>query len=489
LDPEQSVLQYHHHSNRDGLYVQPRLSKAAAATMHRDLTFDGTVDGNVYAQPLYVENGANGKGTFYVVTENDWVYALGEGTGETVWRKNFGPSASITGAGCGNVLPLGITGTPVIDMARRAIFFDAAVGTGTGTNPIKTHLLHAISIDDGSELVGWPVDVAGTKFQNLTFDPVVQNQRSALIIVDRILYVAYGGHAGDCGGFHGWVIGIPLDRQAPIGAWAANPPTFTGAGIWGPGGLASDGTNLFATTGNSFGLPPWSGGEAVIRLQGGPVFSGNPADYFTPSNWEYLDAHDLDLAGSGPIVVDVPSMTPSKLVVALGKNGVAYLLNRDNLGGLGKGNGLYGEGAFSALLTMSPIINAAAAFNSPRGTFFVFHIYNSGAGICPTGQAGDLVGLRLGGAKVIDVVWCRDNGGQGSPIITTLDGENEGIVWSAGAEGSQRLHAWDAETGQPLFAGGGGMDLMAAVRRFTTPIAVHGRVFVGADGELFAFAN
>ena len=106
------------------------------------------------------------------------------------------------------------------------------------------------------------------------------------------------------------------------------------AGVWGPGGVASDGTNTFVVTGNGNSTTTWSGSEAVIRLQPGPVFSGSTTDYWAPTNWQQLDQGDTDLGGSGAILVDVPGATPSALVVALGKDGNAYLLNRSNLGGV-----------------------------------------------------------------------------------------------------------------------------------------------------------
>jgi outer membrane protein assembly factor BamB len=492
-DPESSVLLHHHHASRDGLYTQPLLTKAAASAMRRELDFDGSVEGNVYAQPLYVVDGPAGKGTFYVATESDWVYALDEMSGKTVWRKDFGPTAAVTGAGCGNITPLGITGTPVIDRARRTMYLDAVVGTGGTLNSIKTHLIHAISIDDGSEVSGWPLDTSNIKFGATPFKSVYENQRAALIIAGSILYVAFSGHGGDCGDFRGWVVGVPLDQPQLPSSWAGAVDK-NGAGIWEPGGPASDGTDLFVTTGNTFGLPAWDGGEAVIRFQPGAVFSGNDADYFRPSNWSYLNDHDMDLSGSGPLLVDAPGLTPSKVVVAFGKNGLVYVLGRTNLGGVGKGNGLYQEGIASAPVAESHIINSAAAYTSPAGTFVIFHVYDGRSGLlCPGGQSGDLVGLKIGGEAPIEVAWCRDNGGEGSPMITTTDGQNEGIVWTAGGEspshpGSQRLHAWDAETGQLIYSGGGPDDLMVGVRRFATPIAAHGRILVGADDRLYAFS-
>ena len=100
------------------------------------------------------------------------------------------------------------------------------------------------------------------------------------------------------------------------------------------GGIASDGKNPFVITGNTFSPTNWQGGQAVIRFQPGPIFSGSPADYWVPENWQSLDNVDADLGSSGPLLVDVPDATPSHLVVALGKDRNAYLINRDNLGGI-----------------------------------------------------------------------------------------------------------------------------------------------------------
>ena len=100
-------------------------------------------------------------------------------------------------------------------------------------------------------------------------------------------------------------------------AWATSA---IGGGVWGVGGVASDGTNPFITTGNTFNTGGnWMGGEAVIRFQPGPIFTGSPADYWAPLDWLTLDNNDQDLGSSGPLLVDVPDATPSRLVVAMGK--------------------------------------------------------------------------------------------------------------------------------------------------------------------------
>lgn len=481
------VLERGKHPSRDAHYVDPLLTPTAAAKMVLDTSFSGQLQGHVYAQPLYVENGPGGKGTFYVVTENDGVYALSEADGSVTWTKTLGVAAGQTGAGCGNITPIGITGTPVIDLPSRTMYVNAVIGTNTS---IQKHEVHAISIDDGTERAGFPFDTTGVTYGTSTFSPVPQNERGALLLLNGTLYVPYGGHYGDCGQYRGWVIGIPTDN--PAGAKGFATGGTRGGGMWAPGGLASDGTNIFGSTGNTFGASTWGQGEAILRFQAGPVHSGQPTDYFAPSNWKVLDNGDIDLGGSGPVLVDVPGATPSQLVVALGKNGVAYLLDRNNLGGIGKGNGTTGEGVASMKVANGEIINAAAAYTTANGVFLVLHVDGGlGAG-CPAGQSGDLVALRIGAASppTLSVAWCADNQGQGSPIATTTDGQANALVWSAGAESSKRLHAFDGETGAVVYAGGGAGDVMSnTTRRFNSPIAVKGRIFVAADDRLYAFKS
>ncbi len=482
--PGSSVLEHHNGPRRDGQYVQPALTRAAAAAMQLDTSFAGAFSGDVYAQPLYVANGPGGRGVFYVVTESDGVFALDEASGTVVWQKSLGTPAQRTGAGCGNIAPLGVTGTPAIDLTRRTIYVAAVTGTD---RTITAHVVHALSLDDGSERSGWPLDVSTLSFAGQRFGPVAQNQRGGLTIADGLVYVPYGGHAGDCGSYRGWVVAVPLDSPRSATAWATGA---LGGGIWAPGGLANDGTFVYAATGNTFGNSTWAGGEAIVKLQSGARFSGQPADYFAPSNWRALDAGDVDIGGSGPVLLDVPGATPSALVIALGKNGVVYLLDRTNLGGIGTGNGLSGEGPFSAQVVDGEIINSAAVYATASGGHLVFHGFEGSTGSrCPSGQSGDIVSLRITATSPPTAVteWCADNQGQGSPIVTTTDGRSEPLVWAAGAEGSGRLHAWDGETGALVFAGGGPDEAMQGLRRFGTPIAVNGRVFVAADNRLYAF--
>ena len=135
------------------------------------------------------------------------------------------------------------------------------------------------------------------------FTSSTQNERSALGILGDSVYVSYGGHYGDCKTFYGWVVKVVLDTPTNVMAWAT---TAKGGGSWSVGGVSSDGVSTFVATGNTMGVSTWSGGEAIIRLQPGAMFSGLTNDYWSPTNWAYLDLHDRDLGGSGRLVLDVP---------------------------------------------------------------------------------------------------------------------------------------------------------------------------------------
>ena len=134
------------------------------------------------------------------------------------------------------------------------------------------------------------------------------------------------------------------------------------------------------------------------------------------------------------------------------------------------------------------IINAAAAYTTKRGTYVVFKGNGSN---CPAGQAGDLTAVRIipGAPPRVETAWCAEQHGKGSPMVTTVDGHNEAIVWSVGAEGDNRLHGFDGDTGQIVYAGGGPGDAIGLVRRYHTPILAHGRIYVAADGVVRAFVR
>lgn len=463
-----NVTQYHNHENRDGLYVDPAFTPTAAAGLKRDLSFLGVVSGNVYAQPLYIEGGPAGQAMVIAVTESNNVYALNVVDGGIIWQRHLGQPVPRSSLPCGNIDPLGITGTPVADLDSRTLIVDAMTTPDNGTT--KRHLIFALNVDTGTTNAGWPVDLnASATSGSIVFNSTVQNQRSALALLGGYVYATYAGHAGDCGAYHGWIVGIPLNEPSTVTAWAT--PT-QGGGSWSVGGISSDGVNPFMATGNTFGATAWGGGESIIRFSPGSVFSGQSEDYWTPVNWTSLDIGDLDLGGSGALVVDVPGAEPSQLILALGKDGYAYLLNRTNLGGIS-------APLAKVLVSSSSIIQAAATYQTAKGVYIVF---------CANTTQLRAYRINPTNPPTMTNVWSVSEGGRGSPFVTSTDGTNNVIVWGIGAESDQRLHGFDGDTGAVVFSGGGANELMSATHRFQTAIAARGRIYVGADRKIYAFS-
>src|SRR5262245_53153550 len=139
-----NVTQEHNNPSRDGVYIDAGFTLSAAANLTRDLNFSGTISGNVYAQPLYIEGGVNGP-MIIAVTESNNVYALNATTGTIIWQQNVGAPVPLSHLGCGNIDPVGITSTPVVDLASRALFIDAFTTPDGGAT--KKHLIFSLNVD------------------------------------------------------------------------------------------------------------------------------------------------------------------------------------------------------------------------------------------------------------------------------------------------------------------------------------------------------
>jgi hypothetical protein len=464
-----SVLTHHRNASRDGVYVQPTFTKAAAKNLTKDAAFNAVTDGATYAQPLFVDGGATGKDMLLVATEKNNVYALDPVTGAQIWKASLGAPVPLSKMGCGNIDPFGVTGTPAIDLASRTMFLDALVDDGG-----PAHRIFAISIDDGSVKPGWPIDVASkVKAGNISFDPQFHGERGAVAVVGGTLYVPFGGLWGDCGNYHGWIVAVSISDPTKIQAWAT---PAKGGGSWAPSGVASDGSSVYIATGNTIGASDWGGGEAILRFGAGSSLGATPADYWAPNNWLDLDNADIDIGGSGPVLFDVPGSNPAGLAVSLGKDGNIYLLDRGKLGSIS-------DPIAQLDVSSNEIINAAVAYTTSQGTYVVF----KGDGTQCTGSGGDLTAVlvKAGSPPSLEGSWCASQNGLGSPMVTTTDGHAEAIVWSTGAEGDRKLHGFDGDTGEEIFDGGG--VTISGLRRYNTPIAAKGRIYVAADNGVVAF--
>lgn len=302
------------------------------------------VDGQVYAQPLYVPNlniGGSMHNVVFVETENDSVYAFDADARSAIaplWQTSFiNPSQGITPISssdlhCSNIQPeIGITGTPVIDLSSNTLYVVAA----TKENGSYFQRLHALNITTGQEQPGSPVVIAGTVkgtgagSQNgkVTFDPFQQLQRPGLLLEDGNVYVAFGSHC-DHDPYHGWIMSYNASTLAQVGIYNADP-NGSEAAIWQSGGglAATSNGNIFFMTGNgTFDLNNPGGkdaGDTLVKLNSTLKLQ----NYFTPFNESCLEQGDVDLGSGAPLLL--PS---SNEIVAVGKEGRIYVVSRSKMG-------------------------------------------------------------------------------------------------------------------------------------------------------------
>ncbi|HVY41349.1 MAG TPA: PQQ-binding-like beta-propeller repeat protein [Polyangia bacterium] len=486
-----SVLERNNHPSRDGHFVQPALGKTAAGKMAQDTSFNAAYTGSVLGSPLYFSSGPGGQGIFVVVTSGNDVYALDETTGATVWTKNLGMPAGKSGAsgGCDGIQPLGVISTPVIDGRTGTLYVAGAIGDANG---ITSHSVWALSLQDGSIKSGYPVDVS----KALGFPPTTHNQRGALSLVGNILYVPYGGHTGDCVvDMHGRVVAIDTSANPPVvKGWQS---AGQGEAIWAPAGMASAGDGVFATTGNRFTTTgDHNDSEEVAHVRGmGTLDKGTGSkDFFFPSDWKTKDQRDFDMGAVNPVLVTLPGSTGPALIVT-SKDGNGFILDSADLS---KGP----LATFDVTMQGMNVRSVPTAYVSGSTVFYAIAVDSAWAN-CPNGTANGSVLMAFALSPSLPlkpaVAWCATYGlvpkgtdevtfwgGPGAPglIATTTDGTNDALVWYM--DGGKQLVALDGATGATVFR-----DTAAScgsVRKWTSPIAVKGRIVVAADGKLCSWS-
>ena len=468
-----TVATYHGAPDRAGNYIVPGLNWQSAQLVHRAAGFDGRISGHIYAQPLYWRPDNAGHGFVIAVTESNSVYALDAQTGRVAWRTELGQPVSLASLPCGNIDPVGITGTPVIDAANGTIYF----GAMRGQQGKPRHLFYALRLADGSVQPGFPIDVAaGLAGRGIRFDPTVQNQRGALALLNGRVIVPFGGHYGDCGHYHGVLVAIGGEPPQIVSAWETRAAK---GGVWAPAGVSEADGSLYFATGNTEGARDWQDGDGVFRLQSDLAHNTATSSVFAPSNWKQLDDNDLDLGGVTPLPLSPPgSYMP--LLLALGKDGNAYLLNRTNLGGIGGALAIY-KAARGAIITAPTVYTV-------NNTVLV--ALEAHAVTCPNGS--DVFGI---GALAVTVenqpevhsVWCAPMRGRGAPIVTTTDGSSQPIVWVVGAEGDEQLHGFRGDTGETAYAATKATEPMRGLRHFATILTADARFFIAGDDQIFAY--
>ena len=408
---------------------------------------------------------------------NPNVVAYDETTGLPAWTANV-----MTGND-------GIRGTPVIDPATRRLF------VVTGNNP---HLVHALSVDTGIEATtgGWPVTLSKTTvtYNGAGFNSSDQNQHGASLLVNDILYIPFGGQYGDGGNYLGWIIAVDITNPTRVAGWATQSPR---SGIWGSGGLASDGTNVFGVTGDANGQArSASDSEEVVRVSGLAQFTRNAASLFVPTEWSDWEkpAHDLDFGASTPSYVPLPAgSNPPGLLVAPAKAGRLYVLDGANLSA---GSYPAAGGSLADLVvaktTSESVYTSPTIYASASGLHATINVGDGPAG-CPAGTktSSEMVIsilLQPGQTPIAREVWCAPNAGGGHmnypPISTTTDGVSaDALVWFM--NGSQ-LEAVDGDTGKEVVTTSGAA--CDGVPSMSFPIAVKNRIVVSALGHLCSWS-
>ncbi len=395
---------YHRDNARTG-YL-PNLPDPQQLTVAWNVALDGAV----YAEPLVVG------GHVIVATEGDTIYSLNAGTGQVEWHTNIGSPVSRSKLPCGNIDPLGITGTPVYDPATGLVF---AVAEVSG----PAHVLVGVDVRTGEVRLRRSADAEG-------MEPAPHQQRAALALSQGMVYVAYGGLFGDCGNYQGRVVASRTDGSGPLLAFQV--PTSREGGIWAAAGPAvDDAGRLFVSVGNGAEvLGDWDHSDSVLRLS--PTLKLE--DGFAPNQWKQDNLTDADLGSLGPVLL------PGNLVFIAGKAGVGYLLHAEALGGVG------------GQILEKPLCHAYGGAAVVGSTLFV---------PCNEGVQQ----LQVGSGADLTVGW-RAEGVPGSPVV------GGHTVYSLDRSGT--LYALDMDTGKARATVNVG-----ATSRFATPTLFGDRIFVG----------
>jgi len=504
------VATYHNDNARTGQnLIETVLTPQNVNAARFGKLYSFPVDGYIYAQPLYIPQVAvPGDGIHNVVivaTQHDSVYAFDSDSPAPapLWKTNFlNPDAGITtlspaDVSASDILPeIGITSTPVIDVASNTVYVVAA----TKENGGFYHRLHALDLASGAEKFGGPRTIQasypGTAQDGvdgvLAFSSRFQLQRAALLLSKGRVYVAFASNA-DSGLYHGWVIAYDATTLRQTGAWVSTPNGYQG-GIWMSGcGIAADHDgSLYLSTANgpfdAFGEEPGSNfSDSVIKLK--PNAHGIAlADFFTPYNQAKLAEGDLDLGSAGVTLIPEQPGRTLRLAITSGKDGHIYVLNRDAFGG-------YNPRAGNPQIVQEVSGQLKQQMGTPA--YWNGRLY-FGAGISPHKDGIKAFALRNGKLTSSPVSQTAAiTHLTRSTVSISASGNSNGIVWAvdgdayyARHQGPAVLHAYDAtDLSHELYNSNQrfARDNPGQSSKFTVPTIADGRVFVVGANQLSVY--
>jgi hypothetical protein len=441
---------------------EPGLSLAILQSGHFGQLFNTKVDGQVYAQPLVVDNAGTSttapSSSVIVATENNTVYSIDGTTGKVIWSNHLGTAWASSVRRCNDLTPdIGITSTPVYDPATKELYVVANIAGSSSTNPNPTYYVYGLSEQTGA--VVWKTSVHGspTNAKSEVFVASQERQRTALLLMNGWVYFGFASYC-DFGSYAGFVSGVNVSSHAQT-MWTAETGSASNkAGIWmSGGGLMSDGPGrIFLATGNGVSPPAAAGnkppgelGDSVVQLAQQSDGSLKAVDFFSPANAPALDRADADLAAGGTVALPFGTSNYPHLLVQAGKDHRIFMLNRDALGGREQGPGgtdnpVFTGGPYGGQWGHPAVFEGAHNYN---------YVYYSGSG---EASSDYLRVLHFNGHTtqhplLQDVANSPGKFGytSGSPVVTS-DGSIDptAIVWEVYASGTSgtgaRLEAFNA---------------------------------------------
>jgi len=435
--------------------------------------FSYTLDGWTYAQPLYVAGlyiGGAKHDVVFVTTENDSVYAFdADSPGPPLWQTSFlGPGiTTVPSIIAGN--GVGITSTPVIDPGSGRIYVLAQ----TVEKGVYANKLHALNIHSGAEKPGSPVLVSA-----VGFEAQQEFNRSALLLANGNIYVAFASYENDRMPFNGWVFAFDAASLRQVASWN-DTASGSGGGIWmgGTGPSADKNGNIYIATGNG----TWNGttdfGISVVKLDS----TLHVLDYFTPFNEAALSDADYDLGSGGVLLVPEQSGAFSHELIVCGKPDSIYVVDRDSMGHKGASDdsqiiqALHAQvGGTSGFYADAHCFTTAAFFQQK-----VYFIGNNDVikAFSLDSASGELSLAPVSQGSFVFVF-------PGAQPVVSSNGTADGIVWAVDYSAAASLHAFDGtDVSRELYRS----PSIGQTTKWTVPTVINGKVYVATQTRLVVF--
>ena len=399
------------------------------------------LDGQLYGEPLVAD------GRIVAATENDTVYVMAARSGDILWSRHLATPVPSNDLPCGDISPVvGITGTPVVDLARHEIFVDADTlvkGPSSSGGVEASHHLFGLDLFTGK------VELSQAAMPSAGEDQLAQLQRPGLALDQGHVVIAYGQNTGDCPGpngpAHGYVVSIP-ETGGPLQYFQVGSGKDRGA-VWmgGSSPVVDPQGNVYVASADGYNLgagQPYDDSDAVLELS--PAMHLESIFYL--GNWQQLSDDDLDLGTGDPALVD-------GFVFQVGKTDTAYLLRQGHLGGK--------DGEAASL----PVCHG-----NPDGGHAVLNsvVYVP----CPDGVTAIRVSTQ---APYLKQLWTDSDGASGGPIVA------DGLVWTIGSD--HAVHGLNPASGQQVVS----IPFGATANHFPTPTAADGLLLLSGTSQVFAF--